>query len=46
MSVSLLGHGHHFADAEHYPHERLGGDTPRDFMIESARKQKLKRPKY
>ena len=45
-SVSLLGQGHHVADAEHYRHERLVGDTPMDLRIESVRKQTLKRPKY
>ena len=44
--ASLLGHGHHFVDAEQYRHERLLGDTPMDLMIESVRKQKLRRPKY
>jgi len=42
---SLLGHGHHFADA---PHNRRSDEngTPMDAMIESVRLQQLKRPPY
>ena len=44
--VSLLGHGHHFADAENYRHERDMGVTSMDHMIQSVIDQGLSRPKY
>jgi len=46
--VSLLGHGHHFTDAESYRHDRSLQDTrtPMDDMISSVAEQGLLRPRY
>ena len=45
---SLLGLGHHFADAESYHYDRslLASQTPMDEMIELVATLQKKRPKY
>ena len=46
--VSLLGHGHHFTDAEQYRYDRSLESirTPMDDMIASCEEQDLTRPRY
>jgi hypothetical protein len=46
--VSLLGHGHHFTDAEQYRYDRSLESicTPMDDMIASCEEQDLIRPRY
>ena len=47
--VSILGHGHHFADADKSRYARYGSNmpiTPMDQMIQHCKNKKLKRPQY
>ena len=48
VTITMLGHCHHFADAETYRHNRSlqNMKAPMDKMIESMVRQQLERPKY